>query len=124
MTAGRSIDVEGLRVTVEGRGPVAVLLRGWDCCFGYEYTARYVDRVARVVGVDVGDSNSGAYLKGLVAWEKLLIAGYQLWLALAWKLGAWWPSLADRLTRFMARQVGCRTDSAAIGWLDHAREAA
>ncbi|HAJ12666.1 MAG: alpha/beta fold hydrolase [Hydrogenophaga sp.] len=96
--------------------PVTLVLHDWGCFFGYEYAARHVDRVVRVVGVDIGDSNSGAYLKGLTAREKLLIAGYQLWLATAWKLGAWWPSLADRLTRFMARQVGCRTDPAAIGW--------
>ena len=180
--AGRSIEVEGLRVTVEGQGPVVVLLHGWPdspalwdglvaslqerwtcvrfalpgfdlaraprpvsvdemcrliaavvdavspgapvtlvlhdwgCFFGYEFAARHAARVARVVGVDIGDSNSGAYLKTLTAKEKLLIAGYQLWLAAAWKLGAWWPSLANGLTRFMARQVGCRTEPSAIGW--------
>lgn len=96
--------------------PVTLVLHDWGCFFGYEYAARNAERVARVVGVDIGDSNSGAYLQALTLREKLLIAGYQLWLAVAWKLGAWWPSLADRLTRFMARQVGCRTDPAAIGW--------
>mgnify|MGYP000870020343 CR=1 FL=1 len=96
--------------------PVTLVLHDWGCFFGYEYAARHVDRVARVVGVDIGDSNSGAYLKGLSAREKFLIAGYQLWLATTWNLGAWWPSLADRLTRFMARQVGGRADPAAIGW--------
>lgn len=96
--------------------PVTLVLHDWGCFFGYEFAARHADRVARVVGVDIGDTNSGAYMKSLNAKEKLFIAGYQLWLAVAWKLGGVWPALADGLTRFMARQVGCRTAPAAIGW--------
>jgi pimeloyl-ACP methyl ester carboxylesterase len=95
---------------------VTLLLHDWGCFFGYEFAARHTDRVARVVGVDIGDTGSGAYFKSLSMKEKLMIAGYQLWLALAWKLGGWAPRLADRMTRFMARSIGCRNPPAHIGW--------
>jgi len=96
--------------------PVSLLLHDWGCFFGYEYAARHPQRVARVVGTDIGDTNSGAYLASLKAHEKLMIAGYQLWLAVVWKLGRWLPALADGLTRFMAARIGCRTTPAHIGW--------
>lgn len=96
--------------------PVTLLLHDWGCFFGYEYAARHTHRVARVVGVDIGDTNSGAYLKSLKFKEKCLIAGYQLWLAMAWKLGGLLPGLANRMTRFMAHTIGCRTAPEHIGW--------
>ena len=96
--------------------PVTLVLHDWGCFFGYEYAARHKDRVARVVAADIGDTNSGAYLGRLTAKEKFLIAGYQVWLAAAWKLGAWWPGMADSMTRFMARRIGCRTPAEQIGW--------
>ena len=96
--------------------PVTLLLHDWGCFFGYEYAARHLHRVTRVAGADIGDTNTGAYLKSLTAKEKLMIAGYQLWLAVAWKLGPALPGLANRMTRFMARQIGCRTPPGQIGW--------
>jgi len=96
--------------------PVTLLLHDWGCFFGYEYAARNPKRVARVMGTDIGDTNSGAYLKSLKAKEKLMIAGYQLWLALAWNLGGLMPGLANRMTRFMAHQIGCRTAPEQMGW--------
>ena len=96
--------------------PVTLLLHDWGCFFGYEYAARHLHRVARVAGADIGDTNTGAYLKSLTAKEKLMIAGYQLWLAVAWKLGPALPGLANRMTRWMARQIGCRTPPEHIGW--------
>ena len=95
---------------------VTLLVHDWGCLFGYEFAARHPDRVARVVGVDIGDTSSGAYLKSLSGKQKLMIAGYQLWLAVAWKIGRWWPALANRMTRYMARAIGCRNDPAHIGW--------
>lgn len=102
--------------TVSPDEPVSLVLHDWGCFFGYEYAARHPGRVARVVGTDVGDTNSGAYLRALTVKDKGLIAGYQIWLAVAWTLGRWLPGLADRMTRFMARRVGCRAPSARIGW--------
>ncbi len=96
--------------------PVTLLLHDWGCFFGYEVAARHRQRVARVVGTDIGDTNSGAYLQSLTGKEKLMIAGYQLWLAVAWKLGRVLPGLADRMTRFMARTIGCRTAPEGMGW--------
>lgn len=96
--------------------PVTLVVHDWGCFFGYEYAARNPQCVARVVGTDIGDTNSSAYLKQLTLKEKLLIAGYQLWLAVAWKLGPAFPALADRMTRYMAYQIGCRSDPAEMGW--------
>lgn len=96
--------------------PVTLVLHDWGCFFGYEYAARHMNRVSRVVGVDIGDTNSGAYLRSLTGKQKLMIAGYQLWLATAWKLGPFWPGLANRMTRWMARRIGCRTPSQAMAW--------
>jgi pimeloyl-ACP methyl ester carboxylesterase len=102
--------------TVSPHQPVTLLLHDWGCFFGYEYAARHPDRVQRVVAVDIGDTNSGAYLKSLKPREKRQIAFYQIWLALAWKLGRLWPALADRMTRYMARRMGCQTPASDIGW--------
>ncbi|AOW15530.1 hypothetical protein LPB72_07555 [Hydrogenophaga crassostreae] len=96
--------------------PVTLVLHDWGCFFGYEFAARHRKRVEAVVGVDIGDTNSGAYLSQLTLKEKLLIAGYQLWLAVAWKLGPLWPGMASRMTRYMARAIGCRTPSETIAW--------
>ena len=101
---------------VSPKQPVTLVLHDWGCFFGYEYAARHRHRVASVVGVDIGDTNSSAYLQQLSLREKLLISGYQLWLAVAWKLGPLWPSMATRMTRFMAKAVGCRTPAETIGW--------
>ena len=95
---------------------VALVIHDWGCFFGYEYAARHVDRVARVVAADIGDTNSGVYLSALTAKEKRMIAGYQIWLALAWKLGPLWPGMADRMTRYMAKRIGCKTEPGDMGW--------
>ena len=102
--------------TVSPDAPVTLVLHDWGCLFGYEYAARHPRRVSRIVGVDIGDAGSRAHVAGLTAVQKLQIAGYQLWLAVAWRLGGRWPRLADRMTRWMARQVGCRNAPDAIGW--------
>ena len=95
---------------------VTLLLHDWGCLFGYEFAARHPDRVARVVGVDIGDTSAGAYIKSLSGKQKMMIAGYQLWLAVAWKIGRWWPGLANRMTRYMARAIGCRNEPERIAW--------
>ena len=38
--------------------PVTLLLHDWGCIFGYEFAARFPDRVARLVAVDIGDPTS------------------------------------------------------------------
>lgn len=93
--------------------PVTLVLHDWGCVFGYEFAACHPQRVARIVGVDVGDYNSGAYSRSLSVKSKLLAFAYQLWLAVAWKVGG---TLGNRMTRWMARMAGCRAEQSAIGW--------
>ncbi|APW42166.1 alpha/beta fold hydrolase [Rhodoferax saidenbachensis] len=97
--------------------PVTLLLHDWGCIFGYEFAARHPDRVARVVGVDIGDHNSNAYLRSLNTSAKLQIVFYQVWLALAWQVGRWLSDgFATRMTRWMARAMRCPTPADAIHW--------
>ena len=91
--------------------PVTLMLHDWGCIFGYEFAMRHPDRVSRVVAVDVGDHNSAALQRSWRVREKLSVMGYQVWLALAWKLGG---ELGTRMTRAMARWLGCPTDADAI----------
>lgn len=97
--------------------PVILMLHDWGCIFGYEYIARYPQRVERVIGVDIGDWNSGAYLRSLKPRQKAGVAFYQLWLALAWGIGRRLSAgLGNRMTRWMARLIGCPSEPARIGW--------
>lgn len=97
--------------------PVTLMLHDWGCIFGYELAARHPQRVARIVGIDIGDHNSKAYLRALTGGQKFQILGYQLWLALAWGMGTLGATgLANRMTRWMARAMRCPTPQASIGW--------
>ncbi len=97
--------------------PVTLLIHDWGCIFGYEFAARYPQRVARIVAVDIGDYNTGAYQRALSARAKLQILGYQWWLALAWQLGRFASgALAARMTRWMARAMRCPAPPQAIQW--------
>jgi len=97
--------------------PVTLLLHDWGCIFGYEFAAKHPGQVARIVAVDIGDHNSGAFARSLTAKAKWQIFAYQFWLALAWKMGsAINGALGDRMTRSMARSMRCRTPAETIGW--------
>jgi cis-3-alkyl-4-acyloxetan-2-one decarboxylase len=91
--------------------PVIMLMHDWGAIFGYDFVARHQDKVSRIVAVDIGDTSSGAFIKSLSFKAKLMVVGYQLWLALAWKLGG----LGDRMSRSMARALRCPTDPVLIG---------
>lgn len=93
--------------------PVTLMLHDWGCVFGYEFAARHPDRVSHIVAVDIGDHNSGALRQALTVKQRWQVFGYQIWLALAWKLGG---RPGTRMTHVMARALGCRTDPARIGW--------
>ena len=112
--------VSFLDAVVEAVSPdqaITLLLHDWGCIFGYEFAARYPARVKRIVAVDVGDHNSGAFLKSLSTSAKFQVLAYQFWLAMAWQLGDWGlRALGDRMTRWMARALRCPTDPAAVGW--------
>ncbi len=87
--------------------PVTLLLHDWGCVFGYQYAMRHPQRVARIIGVDIGDSNSGAFMRSLSGKAKLGLVGYQWWLALAWKIGG---RIGDAMTRRMARALRCPSE--------------
>lgn len=82
--------------------PVTLVLHDWGAVYGYQYAMQHPAHVARIVGVDIGDTGSREFLRSLSFKAKLGIAGYQLWLALAYQLPA---QLGDRMTRWMARQL-------------------
>jgi pimeloyl-ACP methyl ester carboxylesterase len=80
--------------------PVTLLLHDWGCFFGYQYAMRHKDRVERIVGVDIGDIGSRYHRSEMTARAAAITLGYQLWLALAWRLGG---PLGDRMARWIAR---------------------
>lgn len=96
--------------------PVTLLLHDWGAVFGYQFAARHPGRVARIIGVDVGDPHSSAYLQSLGAKAMWMIFAYQAWLVIAWKLGGRFAGMGNRMTRYMARRLRCRADPALIGW--------
>jgi cis-3-alkyl-4-acyloxetan-2-one decarboxylase len=99
--------------SVSPGAPVTLVLHDWGCVFGYQYAMRHPQRVARIVAVDIGDTNSKAFLASLPFKAKLGVAGYQLWLAAAWKIGG---SLGTRMTRSMARWLRSPSDPEPISW--------
>ena len=60
--------------------------------------------MSRIVGVDIGDAGSEAHRAELGIRAKLMVLAYQLWLALAWRLGG---GLGDRMARAMAGAMRC-----------------
>jgi len=102
---------------VSPQHPVTLLLHDWGCVFGYEFAHRHPARVERIVAVDIGDHNSPDFAGSLTSKAKWQIFSYQIWLALAWTLGRTSSGgLADRMTRWMARRLRCRTEPDAIHW--------
>ena len=100
--------VEFLREVVDRVSPdrpVTLMLHDWGCVHGYEYAMRYPQRVARIVGVDIGNPRSLA--PALSLSQKLMVLGYQSILAVAWKVGG---SAGDVVHRKMAHWLGARAD--------------
>ena len=97
--------------------PVVVMCHDWGCFFGYEFVARHPQKVQRLVGVDIGDTNRSVYAKSLNSRQKRMIFGYQMWLAIAWKIGeSVSASLGTRMTRWMAKTIGYRGPLEPISW--------
>jgi pimeloyl-ACP methyl ester carboxylesterase len=110
-----SIDqiAEFLRQVVERVSPgrkVTLLLHDWGCAFGYQFYARYPELVARIVGVDIGDTRGLKHT--LTPRAKLLMMAYQWWLSLAWFVGG---RLGDRMALRMKRWMRSRSDERFIG---------
>jgi pimeloyl-ACP methyl ester carboxylesterase len=95
---------------------VTLLLHDWGCVFGYEFAMRHPELVQRIVGVDIGDAGSRAHRQALTTKAKWMVFAYQAWLALAWVIGGHVnAALGDRMTRWMARLLRCRSDARFIG---------
>jgi len=90
---------------------VTLLVHDWGCLYGYQFALRHPELVARIVGVDIGDAGSAAHQAELGLKAKLAVLAYQLWLAIAWKLGG---ALGDRMARSMARAMRCPVPEQAI----------
>ena len=91
--------------------PIVLLLHDWGCVFGYEFATRHPQRVSRVIALDVGDHNAAALRREWRVRDALAVFVYQVWLALAWKIGG---TLGTRMTRAMARWLGCPAAPAGI----------
>lgn len=90
---------------------VILMLHDWGCAFGYQYYNRNRDKVAKIVGVDIGDPSSAHRI--LTGREKRITLAYQVWIALAWKVGG---ALGDRMARYMARRGRAPGDPSLITW--------
>jgi len=91
--------------------PVVLLLHDWGAFYGYQYAMRHPGRVARIVGVDIGDASSPAHRRSLSRVAQAGIAAYQLWLAIAYLAPA---VLGDAMTRWMARRLRAPAPAEAI----------
>lgn len=96
--------------------PLTLLVHDWGCFFGYEFAMRHLDRVARVVGVDIGDVGSGAFRRSLTPSQKFGLVSYQVWLALAWQVGKVSPGLGNAMTLRTARWARCPNRPETISW--------
>ncbi len=91
--------------------PVTLVVHDWGAVFGYQAAMRHPRRVARVVGVDVGDTVGDALWRRWSLKARAGVMGYQLFLAVAGWIGG---GLGDRLTRWMARTLRAPADPATI----------
>jgi pimeloyl-ACP methyl ester carboxylesterase len=89
---------------------VTLMLHDWGCVYGYEFYMRNPGLVARIVGVDIGEPRE--MRRELTPRAKFYILAYQVWLALAWKIGG---RPGDWMTRRMARWIRARSDARFIG---------
>lgn len=106
--------IEFLDAVVERVAPgrrVILMLHDWGCLVGYQYYVRHPGRVAKIVGVDIGDA--GSLRRVMTLREKLIAVAYQVWLALSWKVGG---AIGTAMNRFMARLARAPGDPAGITW--------
>jgi pimeloyl-ACP methyl ester carboxylesterase len=106
--------IEIIRTVVERACPgerVTLLLHDWGCFYGYQFAMKYPQLVERVVGVDIGDAGSRQNRAELGVKGKAIVIAYQLWLALAWRIGG---RIGDAMAKWMARTMKCPTEQERI----------
>jgi pimeloyl-ACP methyl ester carboxylesterase len=91
---------------------VTLLVHDWGCFFGYQFATRHPQLVERVIGVDIGDAGSRRNLAAMSLRQKLMVVGYQLWLALAWRIGG---RVGDGMARWIAGAMRCPAPPHGIG---------
>ncbi len=91
---------------------VTLLLHDWGCMFGYQFALRHPELVERIIGVDIGDAGSRRHVQSLGLKSKVMIFVYQVWLALAWRIGG---RFGDWMAQSMARALRCPSDPNYIG---------
>lgn len=89
--------------------PVHLLVHDWGCFFGGQFAMRHPKLIKKMVCVDVGDPVS--LQKAITLGSGLMILGYQLTLALAWRIGG---AVGAAINRFMARALGYRLPTTGI----------
>ena len=97
-----------IRQVVEQLSPgkkVTLMVHDWGCIFGYEFYMRNQALVSRLIGVDIGEVRSARF--DLTGKQKFYILAYQVWLAIAWKIGG---GLGEWMTHKMARWVRSKSD--------------
>lgn len=99
------------RIALRAGGPVTLVVHDWGAVFGYRFAMQHPELVSRLVGVDVGDAGSRENRAALSARHVLMIAAYQLWLIVAWRIGG---ALGDALARRMARWLRAPGDLATV----------
>ncbi|MEJ2758550.1 MAG: alpha/beta hydrolase [Anaerolineales bacterium] len=107
--------IETIRSVVSETGagqPVSLLLHDWGCFYGYQFAMRYPQLVERVIGVDIGDAGSRRQRAELGIMSKLMVFAYQMWLAIAWRIGG---KIGDAMSRQMARLLNAPADPQRIG---------
>ena len=92
--------------------PVTLLVHDWGCLYGYQFAMRHPELVERVVGVDIGDAGSRSHRAEIGARGMSMIFAYQMWLALAWRIGG---AIGDAMARRMARAMRCPVEPQKIG---------
>jgi pimeloyl-ACP methyl ester carboxylesterase len=87
---------------VSPKRPVVLMLHDWGCFFGYQFAMQEPARVAKIIGVDIGDAGSPEHARSLSAAAKAMVVSYQGWLALAWRVGG---RAGDAMTRGFAKAI-------------------
>jgi pimeloyl-ACP methyl ester carboxylesterase len=86
---------------------VILMLHDWGCVFGYQFAMRHPSLVSKIVGVDIGDAGTREHQRSLTIGANVMVLAYQLWLALAWRIGG---RIGDWMTLVMARIGRCPSD--------------
>ena len=103
-------STEILREIIDHVSPdqkVNLMLHDWGCFFGYQYYMQYPNRVAKIVGIDIGDASSKAFERSLTLKTKAMIFSYQMTLACAWKLGG---AAGAKIAQTTAKVLGTHAD--------------